>query len=69
MERRAARRTMPVQIYRLGEEPGDNLAQLTSAAERLALVDLLSRRMWHLTGQPEPIYTRATIPVAILPAQ
>ena len=31
-------------------------------AERLALLAELSRRMWTLTQQPEPAYTRATIP-------
>ncbi|MEO5824811.1 MAG: hypothetical protein ABIR59_02905 [Gemmatimonadales bacterium] len=66
MERRDARRTMPIRLYRLGEEPGNDLTPLTSAAERLAMVALLSRRMWRLTGQPEPAYTRATISCVVL---
>ncbi len=66
MARRDARRMMPIRLYRLGEEPGDDLTPLTSAAERLAMVALLSRRMWRLTGQPEPAYTRATIPCMVL---
>lgn len=66
MERRDARRMMPVQLFRLGEEPGDDLTHRTSAAERLAMVALLSRRMWRLTGQPEPAYTRDTIPCLVL---
>ena len=33
--------------------------------DRLALVAVLSRRAWELTGQPLPSYTRATMPVRV----
>ena len=33
--------------------------------ERLALLSELSRRMWALTQQPFPSYTRATMPVRL----
>jgi hypothetical protein len=33
--------------------------------ERLALLSELSRRMWALTQQPLPSYTRATMPVRL----
>lgn len=66
MERRDARRMVPIRLYRLGEEPADDLTPFTSASERLAMVALLSRRMWRLTGQPEPAYTRDTIPCMVL---
>jgi hypothetical protein len=36
-----------------------------SFAERLAILADLSRRMWALTGRPEPLYTRATMPVRL----
>lgn len=51
--------------YRLGEEPGDNLAEMTTAEERVAMVEVLSARMWELTGRPSPTYTRATMPVRL----
>ncbi len=42
-----------VRVYRLGEEPGDDLSGTTTAAERIALVWELSRRMWALGGWQE----------------
>lgn len=36
-----------------------------TAAERLALLSELSRRMWALTQNPLPAYTRSTIPVRL----
>lgn len=35
--------------------------------ERLALLTELSRRAWELTGLPHPSYTRATMPVRVIP--
>jgi len=51
----------PVRIFRLGEEPGDDLSAVTTAEERLAMVGELSRRMWELTGRPVPSYPRAAL--------
>lgn len=36
-----------------------------TAAERLALLAELSRRMWALTQRPLPAYTRSTMPVKL----
>lgn len=36
-----------------------------AAAERIALVEALSREAWSLTGRPMPEYDRATMPVAV----
>jgi len=55
----------PVRRYRLGEEPGNDLSEVTTAEERIAMVRTLSERMWELTGEPLPRYTRATIPVRL----
>jgi hypothetical protein len=55
----------PVHRYRPGEEPGDDLSGVTTAEERIAMVRILSERMWELTGQPLPNYTRATLPVRL----
>jgi len=65
-DRLAARRAMPVRLYQLGEEPGDDLAGQTNVAERLAMVALLTQRMWLFTGRPLPVYTRANIPCNVI---
>jgi len=46
------------------DEAGDARVGGT-VAERLALVGELSRRMWAITKQPLPSYTRATMPVRL----
>jgi hypothetical protein len=56
------RRSWPIRIYRLGEEPGDDLSAVSTPEQRLAMVAELSRRLWSLTGRPVPSYTRAGIP-------
>ncbi|MGH7594002.1 MAG: hypothetical protein ACRELE_09170 [Gemmatimonadales bacterium] len=35
--------------------------------ERIALVSTLSAQLWRRTSQPLPVYTRATLPIAIVP--
>jgi hypothetical protein len=47
-------------------EAGDARVDGT-AAERIALVAVLTRAAWALTGRPVPKYTRATMPVRIIP--
>jgi hypothetical protein len=54
-------------VYPLGEEPGDDLRQHTSPAERLTLVAELTREMWTLTGREIPSYARSDMPVAVVP--
>lgn len=61
------RRAWPVRIYRLGEEPGDDLSAWTTPEERVALVWELSRRMWALTGRPSPENPRRQLSIRILP--
>lgn len=60
------RRSRPVRVYRLGTEPGDDLSDVSTAEQRLAMVTELSRRMWDLTGRPVPSYTRAVMPGRVL---
>jgi hypothetical protein len=62
---RTDRRDWPVRIFRLGEEPSDDLTSCTTAAERLALVGELSASAWALTGRPMPGYKRSEIPVVV----
>lgn len=65
-ERRAARRAAPARVFRLGEEPPDDLTAVTTAEQRLDMVAELSRRMWELTGRVPPSYVRAEIPVRVV---
>jgi hypothetical protein len=65
-DHRSARRSMTARVFRLGEEPGDDLSAVTTVAERIDMVAELSRRMWELTGQPFPSYTRATMPGRVI---
>jgi len=56
---------MTVRIVPLhGAEASDSRVGGT-AAERLALVTSLSERLWTLTSKPLPVYTRATMPIAL----
>jgi hypothetical protein len=58
-----------VRIFRLGEEPRDDLSDSTTVEERLAILDDLSARAWALSGQPFPSYSRSEIPVRIVRAR
>jgi len=51
-----------VRVYRLGEEPSDDLSAESTAEEMLAMVVELSRRLWELTGRPVPVYSRSDMP-------
>src|SRR5581483_7518425 len=61
-ESRPATRAI-ARVYRLGSEPGDDLSACTTPEERVAMVAILSRRMWELTGRPVPTYSRREMPV------
>ena len=66
-DRRAARRSAPARVFRLGEEPADDdLSAVTTAEQRLEMVAELSRRMWELTGRETPQYARAAMPVRVI---
>jgi hypothetical protein len=56
----------PIRITRLGDDSGDDLSATTTVEERIAMVAVLSARMWELTGWRLPSYTRATMPVRVL---
>jgi len=59
------RRHMTARVVPLrSDEAGDGRVG-GSTADRLALVRELSRRMWALTKQPVPSYTRRTMPVKL----
>jgi DMSO/TMAO reductase YedYZ molybdopterin-dependent catalytic subunit len=52
-----------VRVFRLGEEPGDNLDRSTTPEERLAMMWPLTLAAWALTGKKIPDYDRRTMPV------
>jgi hypothetical protein len=52
----------PVRRLALGREP-DNLLELTSAAERIAMMWPLALEAWHLAGLPIPDYARKDAPI------
>jgi hypothetical protein len=56
---------MTARIVPLGSDEAGDARVGGTVAERLALVGELSCRMWALTKQPVPSYTRATMPVRL----
>jgi len=46
------RNAWPVRVFRLGEEPSDDLTSSTSAEERFEMVALLSARMAEFSPTP-----------------
>jgi hypothetical protein len=60
----AFRKTWPVRLYRLGEEPGDDQTGLNSPEERLAMMWDLAVDAWSLSGRPIPDYSRHETPVS-----
>lgn len=63
---RAVRRILPVRVYPLGREPNNDLSAVTTPEERLAMVAMLTRRMWQLTGRETPAYRREAMPVRVV---
>lgn len=64
--RAAARRDWPISIYRLGEEPGDDLSATTTAEERIAMVWPLTLEAWRVAGLEIPTYERSEAPIRII---
>jgi hypothetical protein len=60
--RRQARAGWPVTRHRLGEEPGDDLSDVTTPEQRIAMMAELSESAWLATGHPLPSYDRRDIP-------
>lgn len=56
---------MTARIVPLGSDEAADARVGGTVAERLALVGVLSRRMWDLTKRPVPTYTRLTMPVRL----
>lgn len=63
--RRAARSGWPVNRFPLGGEPAADLSDVTTAAERIAMMWPLAEVAWKLAGRPWPTYDRHTIPARL----
>ncbi|MDX1570127.1 MAG: hypothetical protein R3200_06540 [Xanthomonadales bacterium] len=60
---RAARRcNWPVRGFELGEDPNENLSDLTTPAERLSMMWELALQAWQLAGHSLPEYDRSSMP-------
>ena len=53
MTAKPTRRFGPARVFRLGEEPLDDLSASTTPEERLQMVEVLSARMRELSGLPD----------------
>ena len=54
-----------VRIFRLGDEPRDDLSDTTSVQERLEILRELTERAWRLSGRAFPTYSRRDIPLRV----
>lgn len=57
---------MVVRVFRLGEEPGDDLSDSTTPEERIEMVVTLTRRMVELGAFQSTTYTRSQMPVRVI---
>lgn len=59
------RQQMTARVVALHSREADDARVGGTIAERIALVLTLSAELWSRTGQPLPVYTRATLPMVI----
>ena len=57
---------MKVRVFRLGEEPPDDLRATTTAEQRVEMVAALSARMLELTHATPVAYSRNCMPVRVI---
>ena len=62
----ARRSRGPIRVFRLGEEPGDDLSAVTTPEERIELVWELTRRMWEVRGETVRPLPREQLPVRVI---
>jgi hypothetical protein len=61
-ERRAARQGWPIARHQLGDEPSDDLSEVTTPSERIAMMRELAETAWTMAGHTFPRYERRDIP-------
>lgn len=64
--RREARASTPIRVFRLGEEPGDDLSDCTTPEERIAMMWPLAVDAWTSAGRRLPQYSRDRMPGCIV---
>lgn len=64
-EKASERRSWPVRVFKLGEEPGDDLSGSTSAEQRLAMVWESTLDAWAVAGLPIPTYCHHETPISM----
>ena len=65
-DRRRARASWPVKVFRLGEEPSDDLSDSTTPEERIAMMWAIAVDAWTSCGRALPEYTRDQMPGRII---
>jgi hypothetical protein len=63
-DRRQARAGWPIVVRRL-DEADDDISDVTTATERIAMMWPLAQEAWRLAGRPIPTYDRAHTPTRI----
>ena len=66
--RRRARGSWRTRVFRLGEEPGDDLSDSTTPEERLAMMWPLAVDAWVSAGRHLPKHTRERMPGRVIRA-
>ena len=64
--RRGEARASPIRVFRLGEEPGDDLSGRTTPEERIAMMWPLAVDAWTSAGRRLPQYSRDRMPGRII---
>ena len=55
-----------MKVFRLGEEPSDDLSDSTTPEERIAMMWVIAVDAWTSSGRPFPQYTREQMPGRII---
>jgi len=66
LKRKAQRRSLPIRIYSLGQEPSDDLSSVTTPEQRIAMMWPLTIQAWTLARRPFPEYSRDATPLRVI---
>lgn len=64
--RAAARSAWPTQLTTLEDDTSDDLSEVTTSEERLAMMWELAVRAWSLSGRSIPTYARSDMPGRVI---
>ena len=57
---------LPVRVFRIGEEPADDLSDSTTPEERFEMVAVLSARMLEFSASSPHMHTQRGTPVRVI---